>query len=302
MKPYLIAIAAAAVLTAACSGGSAMVATVNGTEIVTGDVGALIFDPGSDIPDDRFTQLLDILVQWNAIADAAKAEFGIEPTADEIAAEVDRLYTEQGLGATFEEYLESENISEEGLDQYAAQLLIGNDILLELQASVEQSSEAEARQLLLDDPAAWTEVCAAHILVATAAEATAVLVRLEAGEDFAALAAALSLDAQSSAAGGELGCTSPTEYVPEFAAATLTAERGEVVGPVETQLGFHLIRVNSRAEATTEQLQSRIYDQRVAAAVNTWYRDSVGGADVVVSEEWGTWVTDPFPSIVAPES
>lgn len=297
MKRYLIATAAVALIAAACSGGSAMAATVNGSEIVTDDVGALAFDAGSEPLDDEFTQLLNTLIQWHAVADAAKADFGIEPTEDEIAAEVDRLYADQGLGATFEEYLEVQNISERGLNEFAEQLLIGEAVLLEMEAAQAEESEAEAQRLLLDDPATWTEVCAAHILVETVEDATVVLTRLEAGEDFAGVAAEVSLDPTSGAAGGDLGCESSARYVPEFADATLTASLGEVVGPVETQFGFHLIRVDSRTEATIEQILSAINTE----AVRTWYESSIVNADIVVAEEFGTWATDPFPTIVAPQ-
>lgn len=303
MKRYLIATAAVAVLAAACSGGAEAAATVNGTDIVATDVDALFYDGGEDLSDDDFTEFLSTLIQWEAIADASDADYGIDPTTDEIAVEVDRLYAEQGAGATFEEFLESQNISAGGIDQYADQLLIGAAVLEELQSTVEQPTEAEAQEALAADPAPWTaEVCTAHILVATADEAADVLARLDAGEDFAVVATELSLDTGSGAAGGSLGCASPTTYVPEFAAVTVTAEIGEVAGPVQSQFGFHLIRVDSRTLATTEVVMVGLRDQRVAAAVDDWYTASVVGAEITLAEEYGTWVTDPFPTIVASES
>ncbi|MDJ0498300.1 MAG: peptidylprolyl isomerase [Acidimicrobiia bacterium] len=299
MKRHLAFVAVLALVLAACSGSDSSAAVVNGSEITEEEVRSLVF-AGEDLPDSEFTRLLDLAIQWTAVADAAEAGFGIDPTADEIAAEVDRVFSLQGAGLTREEFLEAQNISEAGLDKYAAQLLIGEQVLAQLEADIPVATTEEANQLLLDDPAAWTEVCSAHILVATEEEASAVLERLDGGEDFAAIAIELSLDTGSGAAGGDLGCASPSGYVDEFAAATLTANVGEVYGPVETQFGFHLIRVDSRSEATTDELIESLADIRLAEAVDEWYRSSLASADITVAEQWGTWVAEPTPGIVAP--
>lgn len=291
-----------ATIGAACSGGTEAAATVNGASIGAEAVEALVYETGEDFGDAEFVQLLDIIVQWTAVADAAKAQFGIEPSDDEVAAEVDRIYSEQGAGQDFESFLAAQNISANGLDLYAAQLLIGERILEELDATLEEPTEAEAEQALADDPAAWTEVCSAHILVATAEEADDVLDRLDEGEDFAVVAGELSIDTGSGAAGGNLGCTTPSTYVAEFAEATLTAEVGQVVGPVESQFGFHLIRVDSRTQATVAELRAGLADAQLAEAVDEWYVTSIGSAEVEIAAEWGTWETDPFPQVVPAET
>lgn len=277
-----------------------MAATVNGTEIAAADVEALVYETGEDFGDTEFVQLLDILVQWTAIADAAKADYDLDPSAEEIATEVDRLYNQQGAGADFEQFLVAQNISAGGLDQYAAQLLIGEGILTELEASIPAPTEADAEALLAEDPNSWTEVCAAHILVATPEEADAVLERLDSGEDFAALAIELSTDTGSGAAGGDLGCNTPATYVAPFAEATMTGSIGDVVGPVESQFGFHLIRVDSRTEATPAEMIEALADIQLSEAIDEWYVTSIGGADIEIAEEWGTWATDPAPGIVPP--
>ena len=79
-----------------------------------------------------------------------------------------------------------------------------------------------------------------------------------------------------------------------------TAAIGEVHGPVETQFGFHLIRVDSRSEATTEEVVEALGEIRLAEAVDDWYRGSLTAADITIAERWGTWVTEPTPGIVAP--
>ncbi|MCP4225850.1 MAG: hypothetical protein GY773_21145 [Actinomycetia bacterium] len=153
---------------------------------------------------------------------------------------------------------------------------------------------------MAEDPNSWTEVCAAHILVGTTEEAAAVLERLDAGEEFAAVAIEVSTDTGSGAAGGDLGCATLSNYVAEFAQATMTADLGEFVGPVETTFGFHLIRVDSRTEATTAELIGALANIQISDAIDEWYVSSRGGAEVNVAEKWGTWQTDPFPGIAPP--
>jgi foldase protein PrsA len=296
VKRVLAAATVGVLLLGACGGGAAAAATVNDVAITADDVRSLVYD-GTDLASDQFTQLLDILVQWSAIADAAEADFGVVPTTDEIAAKVDELYQQQGAGATFDDFLQSQGISEKGLNLYAEQLLIGDAVLDPLTADLKQPTEEEAQQALAEDPQSWTEVCAAHILVGTSEEADDVINRLNDGEDFATVAAEVSLDTTSGAAGGDLGCAPASSYVSEFADATMTAEIGAVVGPVETSYGFHVIRVDSRTESSIADIQSGLYDDEVAAAVDDWYLASVSSAAVTVDPQYGEWVTDPYPSI-----
>lgn len=91
---------------------------------------------------------------------------------------------------------------------------------------------------------AQTEYNAAHILVATEEEALAVKARIEAGEDFAAVAREVSTDTGSGANGGDLGWFTQGMMVQPFEEAVMAAEVGALTGPVETQFGWHLIRLN----------------------------------------------------------
>ena len=81
---------------------------------------------------------------------------------------------------------------------------------------------------------------------AAKANANEVLTALQNGEPFADLAKAVSNDTGSGAAGGELGWASPEGYVPEFKDAVLNTAIGEIVGPIETQFGYHIIQVHAR--------------------------------------------------------
>jgi peptidyl-prolyl cis-trans isomerase D len=92
---------------------------------------------------------------------------------------------------------------------------------------------------------------ASHILIEVADEqeeaaraaAAAVLARLRAGEDFAAVAAEVSADAGTKAQGGELGWISRGTLVGPFEDALFALAPGDLSEPVRTEFGFHVIRL-----------------------------------------------------------
>lgn len=87
------------------------------------------------------------------------------------------------------------------------------------------------------------------------AEATALLVRLKAGEDFEALAKAHSGDRGSREKGGDVGFFPRGRMVQPFEAAAFALTRpGELSDLVETQFGFHILRLEERREAAVKPL------------------------------------------------
>jgi len=72
------------------------------------------------------------------------------------------------------------------------------------------------------------------------------LIRLEGGEDFAALARAHSDDRGSAAKGGELGWSSPGKLVPQFQAEMDKLDKGQISQPFRTQFGWHVVQVLDR--------------------------------------------------------
>ncbi len=92
------------------------------------------------------------------------------------------------------------------------------------------------------------------------AEAEATLAELQAGADFAELAAQRSDDAGSAQQGGDVGffdrdgvSASGATYAPEFVAAAFALDEGELSAPVRTQFGWHIIEVTSRDVPDPEQ-------------------------------------------------
>jgi parvulin-like peptidyl-prolyl isomerase len=71
------------------------------------------------------------------------------------------------------------------------------------------------------------------------------------GADFAKLAKENSDDPGSKEEGGSLGFFSRGDMVPEFEKAAFDAQKGQVVGPVETQFGYHIIKVEDKKAPET---------------------------------------------------
>ncbi len=90
-----------------------------------------------------------------------------------------------------------------------------------------------------------TEVRASHILVKTEEEAKELYNEIKNGEDFAKIAAAKSL-CPSGQNGGDLGFFGKGMMVKPFEDAAFALEVGEISQPVETQFGWHLIKLTGK--------------------------------------------------------
>ena len=93
-------------------------------------------------------------------------------------------------------------------------------------------------------------------------EAEDLIFRLNEGEDFALLANTYTQDPSNSAdpqnlKGGDLGWFNKGQLLPEFEIASFEAEKGSVVGPILTQYGYHVIKVNDkRTVESSEQVNA----------------------------------------------
>ena len=96
-----------------------------------------------------------------------------------------------------------------------------------------------------------------HILVDDEETAQLALKALQQGESFAALARAISTDPGSGNRGGELGLGFVGNYVREFRLAIESAEIGALVGPVESEFGFHILQVRSKEERAGSEVEQQ---------------------------------------------
>lgn len=131
-----------------------------------------------------------------------------------------------------------------------------------------------------------------HILVSSEAEALEVLAELQEGADFAELAQERSEDPGSAAQGGDLGPQPRGAWLIEFDDAVWAAEVGELVGPVATQAGFHLIEVVSAERLGPDDLSEQQVQQLTGAELEARFVAVLQDTEVVIDPAFGTWDPD----------
>ncbi|TVQ36786.1 MAG: hypothetical protein EA356_05135 [Geminicoccaceae bacterium] len=132
------------------------------------------------------------------------------------------------------------------------QVILRNRVVeLTLQDAVSQEKlRARYDELAAEPGFSYEQVRARHILVREEDEALELLAELEAGADFAELAREHSID-PGATNGGDLGYFVREQMVEPFASAAFALEPGAFSeAPVETQFGWHLIKVEDRRTVT----------------------------------------------------
>lgn len=144
-------------------------------------------------------------------------------------------------------------------------------------AGVTPESVQSAYDAFVADFKPQEEVHARHILVATKEDAEAIKAELAAGKPFEQLAAEKSTDPSAAQNGGDLGFFSRGMMVKQFEdAAFALTEPGQISEPIESQFGWHIIKLEEKRQSqppTLEevgpQLQQQVLFERFEASVST---------------------------------
>lgn len=129
-----------------------------------------------------------------------------------------------------------------------------------------------------------------QILASTEQDANAIMEELQAGGDFTTIAAEKSLDTATAAGGGYIGVIERGLMVEEFEEAAFNANKGEVVGPVKTSYGYHIIEVLDKLEPEEAKFEdykdAAEYDLKSykARSTDSILIELVAGADVSVAD------------------
>lgn len=257
LTAFAAAIALASPVNAQETTADTVVATVNGLEIT---VGHMIMARSSlppqyqQIPDEQlFENLLNQMIQQAAIASTAdglsrRGEFVVENTRRS-------QYVEDAIAAELSEALTEDALQAAYQEAYAS---------------------AEPEQ----------EFSAAHILVETEEKAAELKAEIDQGADFAELARAHSTG-PSGPNGGDLGWFGKGMMVPEFEEAVLALQPGDVSGPVQTQFGWHLVKLNEVREKGAPELDAvrgELVQQIQRETIQRLVETASDGADIVRSE------------------
>ena len=165
----------------------------------------------------------------------------------------------------YEKALKESGLAEKDLEEFARKEIYINNLIDSEIASKVTITEADAKKFYDENVDKFKQpetVQASHILIgidpkASADEknkakekAAALLKRAKAGEDFAALAKGNS-SCPSAAQGGSLGYFGKGQMVPAFETAAFSLKSGEISEVVETQFGYHIIKVTDKKPAGT---------------------------------------------------
>jgi len=221
---------------------STVVATVDGTNITLGEVIALrerLPKQYKQIPDDvLFKGIVDQLIQQTVLMNAIRQH-------------------QSALVATSLINQERAFLASEMLKQISAKKIPESAIKA---AYDKKFASAEPEK----------EFNASHILVKTKDEAAALVKQLRNGADFATLAKEKSIG-PSGKSGGKLGWFGKGQMVKPFEDAVVAMKVGEISDPVQTQFGWHVIRLNetrNKAIPTLEQERAQLTKDLQVAARN----------------------------------
>ena len=242
---------------------SPVIATVGDEEITEADLNAAQQEIGSDfqrLPEDqRRIAVLAALIDIKVLAQEAEAA-SMQDDA-ETAATIDFLRDRTLHNAYF---------AAEGVNKVSEE---------ELRARYDKEIAAMEPE---------EEVHARHILLETEDEAKAVIKQLQDGADFVELAKEKSTG-PTGPNGGDLGFFSKGQMVPPFAEAAFALEPGSITTePVQTQYGWHVIKVEEKRQAEPPAFE-RVQDQVRRAVLQEKYVDLVGEA----REKLGVTYVDP---------
>ena len=156
-----------------------------------------------------------------------------------------------------------------------------------VEAKVTDDSIQDAYQVYLTENLPPTEVSARHILLENEADAQEIIVALEAGGDFAELARERSTG-PSAAQGGDLGYFTADQMVEPFSEAAFALEPGQhSKAPVETQFGWHVIKVEDRRTGEPpafEDVEEELRSSLAREAVNETVLELRSNADIELIE------------------
>ena len=171
----------------------------------------------------------------------------------------------------FEKALKGVDMTQKDMQDYTRKDLIISNFIDKQYAAKATVTDAEAKKFYDENLEKYFKkpesARASHILIGVDEKASAedrkkakekaeaLLKKVKAGEDFAALAKSDST-CPSASQGGDLGSFNRGQMVPPFEKAAFALKKGEVSGVVETQFGYHIIKLTEKQEASTEPLDS----------------------------------------------
>lgn len=254
-----------------------IVARVNGETINATDlqnaVKGLEGRAGGPVPADQrdrvYRGVLDDMIGYKLLMQEAKARKVAVPDAD-VEAQLAQIRSQFPDQQQFEQALAAQKMTLQDVrDDARAQMSVEKLVEGEISAKIAVKPEAvsDFYQKNQDKFQQGPRVRASHILIqvpqgADAAaklqaktKADTILTDIKAGKDFAAAAKENSQDPGSAPNGGDLGYFEQGQMVPQFEQAAFALKPGQMSDVVETQFGYHIIKVAEKQDSRVVPLE-----------------------------------------------
>lgn len=253
----------------------AVIARVNGEDVIKSDFDTVIRQleagAGQPVPlerrDEIYRGALDQLVSYTLLSQELKVR-GVKVDEKQVDDEMRQMRAQFKTEQEFTKALAGRGLTRERL-RSDLQRKSGINAMMEAEvAGTVAVTDAEIREFYDKNPDKFKQpeaVRASHILIrapqggdeaakkAARTKTEALLAQVKAGGDFGKLARENSSDG-SAQQGGDLGFFPRGQMVPAFDQAAYALKPGQVSDIVETQFGYHIIKVTERRDAATVPL------------------------------------------------
>lgn len=253
-----------ALLAVMCSVGLIVLITINHQGVSEEDI------PAGAAPQETVSQNAQTEIDSTAIVakigDMDITELDLMIATNALGRNVQNIPSDQRRAVIFRSLVETKLMAqaarEAGLDQgdeFKAQVVFLTDDTLrsayvknQIVNSITSEEIEQAIDTRIEELSSEENIRARHILVQTEEEAKALVVELEGGKDFAELAAEKSTG-PSGPRGGDLGFFGRGQMVPAFEQAAFALKIGEISAPIQSNFGWHVIKLEERRAAPVPQ-------------------------------------------------
>lgn len=214
-------------------------------------------------------KLLDMLVDERLQLKKA-TELGITVTDEEVNSEIENTKKYFDTEEKFNEYLKVQGMDLEYFKQSMRKELIISKLTEKLTANIAVTDE-EVKVYYDTHQSEFMKVKASHVLLDTKEEAEKILARAKAGEDFAELAKQNSKDPSAKENSGNLDYFGHGDMVEPFEKAAFALKPGEISDVVQTDFGFHVIKVEDSKLDTFEDVKEQLKATMLSDKKNAEY-------------------------------
>jgi len=226
-------------------------------------------------------QVLNQMINEFLIEDEAKKQ-KINVSDKEINDKFNEIKNQFVDEQNFNRWLESQRITSEELKKQIRLQFLQNKLVIKAKGIKVTDKEIkdffEQNKSKLDIP---EQIRCRHILVKTKEQADDLLVALRAGADFSVMAKAKSEDPATKDQGGDIGFFTRGMLLPEFEDVAFRLKVGEISEPIQTKLGFHIIKLEEKKPAkpakldkeTKSEIENILLQNKISSALPEYFNE-----------------------------